>query len=363
MISRFGGMEGYAVSHSDFERTMIHAEATIAQFKANKTPAYPANYELWYTYSCGFNRALNKAVNDILRKYRRISPTDVQRIYEEHLAPTRLSNRVEEVGSLVGSEVSEISAMLDSALKSAGDYGDTLSTAAKDLDDGIEQKNLAGMIKTLVSATKEMQDNNKQLKSKLHDSMTQIEELQNSIEAIRFQSLTDELTGISNRKCFDQSFSAALEQARESGTFVSLLLCDIDHFKAFNDTHGHQTGDQVLRLVGQTLKSNIKGRDIAARYGGEEFAIILPDTDLNSAVRVAEHIREAVRNKELIKRSTGENLGRVTMSLGVVTNKGSDTTDAMIHRADICLYAAKGDGRDCVKHQDDPELADLSDVA
>ena len=94
-------------------------------------------------------------------------------------------------------------------------------------------------------------------------------------------------------------------------------MTDIDHFKTFNDTWGHLTGDQVLRLVAMSLKQNVKGQDIAARYGGEEFAVILPNTVLRAALTVADHIRRAVMSKELMKRSTGQNLGRVTISLGV----------------------------------------------
>ncbi len=110
------------------------------------------------------------------------------------------------------------------------------------------------------------------------------------------------------------------------------MLLDIDHFKKFNDTWGHQTGDQVLRLVAMTLKSNIKGKDIAARYGGEEFAAILPETDLEGAVIVADNIRKAIQAKELLKRSTNEKLGRMTASFGVAMYRPGDTPgDA--HRA------------------------------
>ena len=97
------------------------------------------------------------------------------------------------------------------------------------------------------------------------------------------------------------------------------MLTDIDHFKKFNDTFGHLTGDQVLRLVALAVKQNVKGQDIAARYGGEEFAVILPATVLRAALTVADHVRRAVMTKELMKRSTGEHLGRVTVSIGVAT--------------------------------------------
>ena len=139
----------------------------------------------------------------------------------------------------------------------------------------------------------------------------------------------------------------AFEDA-ELGTSFCLMLLDIDHFKRFNDTWGHQTGDQVLRLVAMTLKSNIKGKDLAARYGGEEFAAILPETDLEGAVIVADNIRKAVQAKELLKRSTNEKLGRITASFGVAMYKPGDSPSSLIERADRCLYAAKHAGRNRV---------------
>ena len=106
-----------------------------------------------------------------------------------------------------------------------------------------------------------------------------------------------------------------------------------------------------------SVKHTSKGKDTAARYGGEEFAVILPNTTLRAAVTVAEHIRRAVMAKELMKRSTGENLGRMTISIGVATLRKTDTGQSLIERADMCLYAAKRHGRNRVICETDPEVA------
>jgi diguanylate cyclase len=194
----------------------------------------------------------------------------------------------------------------------------------------------------------------------LQASRDDIEALQRDLDDVRREALLDPLTKIYNRKAFDDGLGRAVGRARETGGHLCLLLVDIDYFKRFNDTWGHQTGDQVLRLVAMTLKSNIKGKDIAARYGGEEFAAILPDTDLEGAVTLADNIRRAIQAKELLKRSTNEKLGRVTASFGVATYRPGDTPSSLIERADRCLYAAKHQGRNKVISETD--LAELDDT-
>jgi diguanylate cyclase len=147
---------------------------------------------------------------------------------------------------------------------------------------------------------------------------------------------------------FDRAIDEAMVTADATSEPFSLLICDIDHFKKFNDTHGHQTGDQVLRLVGATIKSSISAGDIACRYGGEEFCIILPSTKVGRASEVANSIRQAVMGKELVKRSTGETLGRVTISIGVAEINADDSVQTIFDRADKCLYEAKNAGRNRV---------------
>ena len=211
------------------------------------------------------------------------------------------------------------------------------------------------VVDSLVKTTHEMRDTTKALEERLALSKTEINNLQQSLEAIRAESLTDPLTGLGNRKYFDRSLETAVASALETGEPLSLLMFDIDHFKSFNDSYGHLTGDQVLRLVGMSLKQSIKGQDITARYGGEEFAVVLPNTALRQALTVADHIRRAVMSKELKKKSTGEILGRVTISVGVSMLKPGDDTDSLIERADACLYAAKRAGRNRVVCEADPE--------
>jgi diguanylate cyclase len=254
-------------------------------------------------------------------------------------------------------EIEQVMAMIDTAVGSATSYGESLAGASEQLSQTKDPHGLRMIVEALVQSAKEMEQNNHALEARLTASKQEIHQLQANLETVRTESLTDPLTSLANRKYFDAALEKALADAEARGEPVSLVLSDIDHFKVFNDTFGHLTGDQVLRLVALAMKQNVKGQDLAARYGGEEFAIVLPNTILRAATTVADHIRRAVMTKELMKRSTGEHLGRVTISLGVATCRSGDTPQSLIERADACLYAAKRSGRNRVVCETDPEVA------
>lgn len=337
------------VEDPEFQRTIKYGEMAIGHLKANFMAAYPRNYELWYTYVSGLNPSLNRAINELLKSQGRISIDETDQIYEEHLSPQRFSDQMEQIGGQISGHLRDMLQTLDSARSETETYGQTLAEAKSSIsDNATDVEKLKSVVVSLLNDTKKMEMQNRDLETKLAVSQEQIQDLQVNLEVIRHESLTDPLTALSNRKLFDQSMLDALAEAESTGKPFALLMTDIDHFKKFNDTYGHQTGDQVLRLVASVMKQSIKGQDIAARYGGEEFAVILPNTALEHAVRVAENIREAVMGKDLVKRSTNERLGRVTISVGVAGWVRGDNAQSMIERADGALYQAKRSGRNLV---------------
>lgn len=335
----------------DFKRTIVYGENAVGHLRKNEIPAYPRNYELWYTYAAGFNHALNKSINDIIRQRGKITPVEVNRVYDQFIAPTRIGERIDEVGGRLSEEIDGVAGMLATQMASTSNYSTSLGEARAALVGATESQTVETIVQGLIEATHSTERTNRELERQLSESRRQISELQESLEAIRYESLVDDLTTLANRKHFEQSLDRLIAETQQTNVPFSLLFTDIDHFKKFNDTFGHQTGDQVLRLVGLAVKQNIKGQDIACRFGGEEFAVLLPRTDLQHSVVVAEHIREAVFSKELVKRSTGENLGRITISIGVAEWRRGDTAQSIVERADICLYAAKRGGRNLVKHE------------
>ena len=341
----------------EHERTMAFAEVALGQIKSLRQTAVPRNYEIWYVYATGYNAPLNKIINETLARHGKLTEADLEQIYETYLSQIKTTDRIDKVGSRVIGEIDDVMTLLGDALGMAASYDDNLSGATQELSVAQRPDQIKAIVETLMKSTREMRDTNKVLEDRLSLSKNEISNLQQSLEAIRAESLTDPLTGLGNRKYFDRSIDMAVTKALVTGEPLSLLMFDIDHFKSFNDSYGHLTGDQVLRLVGMSLKQTIKGQDITARYGGEEFAVVLPNTALRQALTVADHIRRAVMAKELKKKSTGEILGRVTISVGVSMLKPGDDADSLIERADVCLYAAKRNGRNRVICEVDPEYA------
>lgn len=161
--------------------------------------------------------------------------------------------------------------------------------------------------------------------------------------ALKLLTETDPLTWVFNRRHFDRRIQSEADRARRSSRLLALLMIDVDGFKSINDTYGHPVGDQVLRLVARAIKEAIRVYDVATRYGGDEFAVILPDTDTESAARVARRILDRLDAAELPEPSHGPE--RISVSIGASTfPRPATTPEALIETADAAMYDAKSSG-------------------
>ena len=305
----------------------------------------PENYELWFKYYDGdaeivgaidkFGNNLNEAV--------------CNKIYKRFLQNSAHEDQIKKVSDQMQQALSEIAGLFSSVKTSTSEYGETLTDANQQIEKANSLDELSNVVSSMVASTKQVVEYNKSLETQLSSSTEQMTELRQTLDMVRKEAMTDSLTGLSNRKAFDNYLKLAVDEARENNTTLTLLMMDIDHFKKFNDTYGHLIGDQVLRLVARSLRDGIKGRDLAARYGGEEFAIILPETNVEGGVFVGNALRRVVERKEVVNRTTGENLGQITLSVGVSEFTGAnDSVENLISRADEALYDAKQAGRNRV---------------
>lgn len=162
------------------------------------------------------------------------------------------------------------------------------------------------------------------------------------------EARVDGLTGLQNRRWLDETLPRVVERHRRSSKPCTILMIDIDHFKDYNDTYGHQAGDRVLMVVSRVMSANVRPTDLAARYGGEEFTVILPDTDLSGAQVAAERLRTAV-SRATVTTTEGADLPPVTISLGIAQQTDSTDAVSLLSNADAALYRAKTNGRNRVE--------------
>ena len=166
-------------------------------------------------------------------------------------------------------------------------------------------------------------------------------------DELHYQSIQDPLTGLYNRRHFLERFRAAIEKAKHSGGKVSLISIDVDHFKKFNDNHGHDAGDMVLRAVGTAMEQSFDGEQLPCRIGGEEFVALLPATTAENAAGIADNLRQTI--EKVAVRYGEKTLPKITISCGVAAypDHGQVPQD-VLKMADDALYASKGNGRNCV---------------
>ena len=238
------------------------------------------------------------------------------------MAATRVADLAQNVATDVGEHAAKMQAI------SAGLAGiDRESTTAN---------------AAVFSAMDQMLVANSELQQRLALAEKQLAEQAVEIKAHESEARTDSLTGLSNRRAFDDELKRRLNEWQRKGTPCTLVLMDIDFFKKFNDTHGHQVGDEVLRQFASVLNVQSREMDIPCRYGGEEFAVILPTTEASKACLVAERIRAAIEKSTTV--CSGKSL-KVTCSLGLSEFLADDDVARLIRRADDALYASKKAGR------------------
>ena len=203
----------------------------------------------------------------------------------------------------------------------------------------------SGVTKTVLGTVAQIMQINERLQERLGEAERRLQEQSRQIEAQLTEARTDPLTGLPNRRAFDDELSRRVAEWRRKNSMLSLIMVDIDHFKSFNDRFGHDTGDRVLRMVAQSLASNVRSFDVVARWGGEEFVVILEKVDLEELSRRAGMLRRLVEASSLI--ADDEKLS-VTVSIGgAIARPGEDSSETL-KRADGYLYRSKEAGRNRV---------------
>ena len=258
------------------------------------------------------------------------------------------SGAVARTGERIERELSKVLELIRRHIASNDSYAKSLANAQSRLSHLSEGEQVRVIVSLLVAENERMRRDSSDLKAKLEESKRQIDTLRSNLTQAEEVVLRDPLTGVGNRRCFDVTMEKAITDSREDGTPLSLIMCDIDHFKRVNDAFGHQVGDEIIKMFSRVIETSVRDGDTVIRYGGEEFAIILPKAGQDAAKSIAERIRRQFESKKLSIRETNQKIGQMTASFGVAEYRSGDDTELLVQRADAKLYDAKSNGRNQV---------------
>ena len=345
--------------NDELKATTAIAKRVIPQMAQWKVPMTPENYHLWFEYSIGSNDGLTGDINKIIASGKPFTGEVNKKLYDEYLGNEHNKQLVEQVQRETQKIFRHIVDEILLTSESTSEFSHKIKQYSQKLNEAKALSDVQYIVKDIMSDTNQMAEATRNLQGRLEEATTQAESLRQKLKQTEREALIDALTGLHNRKAFDRKAQDLHEAFQRYGTSFSVIMLDIDFFKSFNDKHGHQTGDEVLRIVGSMLHEGLKGKDFPARYGGEEFVVLLPMTRLKNAYIVAEQIRKNISAKNLKVIKTGESLGNITVSLGVSQINSADTIDSVIERADKALYLAKDSGRNNVKSEGDLQCRSL----
>lgn len=309
---------------------------------------YPKTYALWYAYVTGQSPMVTREVNDAIAADAELDSTELEKIYDQYLSPNTPQN-TEKLRDSIREELKGALATVDTAVTRSKKYSEELQTVSTPDSEKFLPENLLDTLADLVRENDQMTRATKELNDNLEKSQQQMVDINQQLDVLRRENLTDALTSVANRRAFDVRISSEVDIAAAESQPLCLCMVDIDHFKSINDTYGHGVGDEVLKYFGRSLKQGVKGRDMVARYGGEEFAIILPSTTIADAHKLMNQLRSDLSRISLKIKGSEDKLGNVTASFGLAAFEFGLDVEKLIERADGQLYEAKNGGRNCVR--------------
>ncbi|QHJ11882.1 Diguanylate cyclase VdcA [Paraglaciecola mesophila] len=334
------------MKNHDLENSFKHLKNTIPLLLKHKIPAVPINYALWYTYASKESESLNETLDDALQRNLPISDSKTKDLYRKYVADEQDIDTWDLRHSLE-SMVIELSQSVQDTRSETRNFKSTMDTCMDDLAkverEGLSMEEVMDLVRTLVSQTKQIRGSTLSFSTALNDAEKEISRLKNQLEQSQQAALYDALTGLCNRRYFDEELAVNAMQPN-----MCLILVDLDNFKTINDTHGHVMGDLVLKASAKKLQAACRDGAQAFRFGGEEFAIIVPNSKLSVARQIAETMRRAIEKIGVRDKRTSEVLGGISASFGVAEMKKGMNPLALIQAADKQLYDAKNLGRNRV---------------
>ena len=328
----------------EISRHWDYAEETLEALRERGLRPTPELYHVWFVYFAEENPEILRVIDAVQASGEPLAEETLLQLYYRYIfdrqAADFLQRGMENFTELVESS----DECLTTARTGFEDYAALLGRSRDALKD---HQQVSPVLGEIIEKTDEMQHTVECLHQRLDHYLDKVARLQRELEEARERSYTDGLTRVSNRIYFEEQLNqlvAEHDSSKQPEPF-SIMIVDLDQFKAINDRFGHRIGDEILVLIAAMLKANIKGRDIVARYGGDEFVILLPQTPLVDAMTLAGDMSKRIAEREIKAKQTGVSFGHMTISIGVAEYVGKEGGAKLIDRADGALYRAKKEGR------------------
>ena len=305
----------------------------------------PLNFGVAHDYLTGSQIGVEKAIKAVLAERGKISNSWVEEIVAEQRGDEVTPEALSTMLAKVEENLSEFTGLMTESRNSAKDYGAALQEEVKGLTAGAKNE---PVLARLVALTRSMVEKTRQVEGQLRQNQKQNHALRSSLANARRAAEHDHLTGLPNRRAFESTLREEVAMARKESQPLAVAFCDIDHFKVINDTHGHDTGDRVLKFVAGLLAKASNDQCHVARHGGEEFVMLFRGKTAAEACEAVDDVRRDLATRSLVNRTNGERMERVSFSAGVANVLAHDDPRAALKAADRALYLAKEHGRNRV---------------
>jgi diguanylate cyclase len=335
-----------ALDEVDFEYATAVAEKAMRSMAHQRVPPTPNNFHVWFKYSLGTSPELKRAIDILIGNKRTFDAATNRGLFATYVGSRGADDAAAyDASQQLHSVMTSAKQFLTSAIADNRSQIRAINDVADRSEAGVDPKLL---VESLMNELTKAATRATKLEMSFVEKTRELDAIRDSLSKSEERARTDTLTGLPNRRALEEFFRNAQIAAMESGEPLSLLLIDIDHFKQVNDNFGHGVGDQVLRLMATALQERVRDCDLPARYGGEELIAVLPGAGLETCQEIAERIRHAIAKCHITRRSTGENLPGITVSIGVGQFQPGEAMTDLIERCDRALYLAKKTGRNRV---------------
>ncbi|HGS4805008.1 TPA: GGDEF domain-containing protein [Vibrio parahaemolyticus] len=331
----------------EFKKSTANLKKAVPLMIKNHVAATPANYALWYTYVDKTIPELNFEMDEVLEHYGICPPAANKQLYNNYVA-RRAETSLEDLKTNVEVLLHEVSSSMSDTLSDTSSFSAMVNKSFNKLekveDNSLSIEEVMVVIRQLVAESHEIRHSTKFLNHQLTNASEEISRLKNQLAEVQKDALFDGLSNLYNRRAFDTDLSMLIN----ANQAMTLILLDIDHFKAFNDNYGHLFGDTVLKAIARRLQQSCRDGVSAYRFGGEEFALIVPNKSLRIARQYADTLRRMIEKLRVRDKRSGTQVHSITASFGVAEFEVGDTVDSLVNKADKQLYEAKQLGRNRV---------------